>query len=62
MNDYTDALARAAAYTDAVGLSDGTDRPAASLAELAELELEEPVGPSAEQQADADYDYLTRGG
>ena len=32
--DYAAALAAAAAYTDAVGLSDGTDRPAANIAEL----------------------------
>lgn len=31
---YAAALARAAAYTDAVGLSDGTDRPAAKLEQL----------------------------
>lgn len=30
---YADALARAAAYTDAVGLSDGTDRPAQTAAQ-----------------------------
>lgn len=29
-----DALARALAYSDAVGLSDGTDRPASTVAEL----------------------------
>jgi hypothetical protein len=36
MTDHLDPelLARALAYTDAVGLSDGTDRPASTVAEL----------------------------
>lgn len=33
-SDLEDAMARALAYTDAVGLSDGTDRPAGSVEEL----------------------------
>lgn len=32
--DYTDALARALAYTDDIGLSDGTDRPAETVEAL----------------------------
>lgn len=34
MSDYDDALARALAYTDDVGLSDGTDRPATDAADV----------------------------
>lgn len=34
---YANALARALAYTDEVGLSDGTDRPAAEAADVVEL-------------------------
>jgi len=41
MNTYSDALAAALAYTDEVGLSDGTDRPAATLEALAA-----PTGPT----------------
>ena len=33
-NEYTDALARALAYTDDIGLSDGTDRPAETVEAL----------------------------
>jgi hypothetical protein len=34
--DYSEALARALAYTVEVGLSDGTDRPARTAAEVLE--------------------------
>lgn len=37
-NDYDEALARAMSYSDEVGLSDGTDRPATSVVEVIELD------------------------
>lgn len=42
--ELDDAMARALAYTDAVGLSDGTDRPARS---AAEVDLEQHRGTAA---------------
>lgn len=41
--EYAEALARAAAYTDAVGLSDGTDRPATTADEAAALGIGEQL-------------------
>lgn len=35
--ELAEAMARALAYTDAVGLSDGTDRPARTVDELTEV-------------------------
>lgn len=42
LSDYDEALARAMSYSDEVGLSDGSDRPAATVVEVIELDAFAP--------------------
>lgn len=47
MSDYDDAMRRALGYSDDVGLSDGTDRPATSVDELDDKAAPIPAAPAA---------------
>ena len=61
MTTYADALARALAATDEVGLSDGTDRPATSADDVTDDAEVEVAGWPHHRGEDGDQLYRRRG-